>query len=140
MRAHWHIRRFTKEDCQEAIRLIDEVLQREPNNTLALSDLAYNLHFAGHLGWVDSPEEALARMGEAGRRAVACDDRDAAAHTTLALYELFHARRNNDAIGRLHRAIESIRTRASRTATWASRTHSAGKASRRFDNWKMPCA
>jgi TolB-like protein/tetratricopeptide (TPR) repeat protein len=105
MRAHWHIRQFTKEDCHEAIRLIDEVLQRQPNNALALADLAFNLHLASVFGWVDSPEEARARMGAAGRRAVACDDRDAAAHTSLAVDELFRGR-NDDAIARLHRAIE----------------------------------
>jgi TolB-like protein/Flp pilus assembly protein TadD len=105
MRAHWHVRRFTRADCDEAIRLIDELLRLQPNNAMALADLAYTLHFAAAFAWSDSPAEAFARMGEAARRAVASDDLDAAAHTSLGLHELF-SNRNDDAIRRLRRAIE----------------------------------
>jgi tetratricopeptide (TPR) repeat protein len=45
------------------------------------------------------------RMGDAARRAVAADDRDAAAQTALAVYELF-SNQHDDAIRRLRRAIE----------------------------------
>jgi TolB-like protein/Flp pilus assembly protein TadD len=105
MRAHWHVRRFTRADCDEAIRLIDELLGLQPNNAMALADLAYTLHFAAAFAWSDSPAEAFARMGEAARRAVASDDLDAAAHTSLGLHELF-SDRNDDAIRRLQRATE----------------------------------
>jgi adenylate cyclase len=47
----------------------------------------------------------LERMGEAARRAVAADDQDAVAQTALGMYELFLSR-HDDAIRRLHRAIE----------------------------------
>src|SRR5271169_4206745 len=40
MRAHWHVRQLTRENCLEAFRLIDEVLQRDPKNAMALADLA----------------------------------------------------------------------------------------------------
>jgi adenylate cyclase len=106
MRAHWHIRRFTREDCLEAIRLIEELLQHDPNNAVALSDLAVNWHFGGSFGWTAEPlPVAIERMGEAARRAVAADDRDAAAHTSLGIYELF-ANRHDDAVRRIKRAIE----------------------------------
>jgi adenylate cyclase len=106
MRAHWHVRRLTREDCREAVRLIEEVLQSDPNNALALADLAYNWHFAGIFGWIDEPPlVALEKMGDAARRAVAADDQDAIAHTVLGLYELFSSR-HDDAIKRLKRAIE----------------------------------
>jgi adenylate cyclase len=106
MRAHWHVQRFTREDCNDAIRLIDEVLQRDPTNAMALADLAYNWHMGGLFGWTEEPlSVAMERMGEAARRAVAADDRDAAAQTTLAVYELF-TNQHDDAIRRLHRAIE----------------------------------
>ena len=105
MRAHWHVRRLTGEDCLEAIRLIEEVLQRDPKNALALADLAYNWHMGGLFGWTKEPlPEAMERMGDAARRAVAADGQDASAHTSLALYELF-SNRHDDAIRRLHRAI-----------------------------------
>jgi len=106
MRAHWHVRRLTREDCREAVRLIEEVLQGDRNNALALADLAYNWHFAGIFGWIDEPPlVALEKMGDAARRAVAADDQDAIAQTVLGLYELF-SKRHDDAIKRLKRAIE----------------------------------
>lgn len=106
MRAHWHVRRMTREDCLEAIRLIEEVLQRDPNNAMALSDLAYNWHFGSIFGWTSEPPEvAMQKMGEAARRAVAADDRDAMAQTALGLYELF-SNQHDDAIRRITRAIE----------------------------------
>jgi adenylate cyclase len=105
MRAHWHIRRFTREDSSEAIRLLDELLRRQPDNALALADLAFSLHFAALFGWTDAPAEARARMSETARRAVASDEQDAAAHTSLAIHELFLGQHDN-AIRRLLRAIE----------------------------------
>jgi tetratricopeptide (TPR) repeat protein len=90
VRAHWHARRFTREDCLETFRLLGEVLQRDPSNAMALADLAYNWHMGGSFGWIEEPiPVARGRMGEAARQAVACDDRDAAAQTSLALCELF---------------------------------------------------
>jgi adenylate cyclase len=106
MRAHWHVRRMTREDCLEAIRLIEEVLQHDPNNAMALSDLAYNWHFGSIFGWTSEPPQvAMQKMGEAARRAVAADDRDAMAQTALGLYELF-SNQHDDAIRRINRAIE----------------------------------
>ena len=106
MRAHWHVQRFTRDDFNDAIDLIDEVLQSDPTNTMALADLAYNWHMGGLFGWTKEPlSVAMERMGEAARRAVAADDQEAAAQTTLAVYELF-TNQHDDAIRRLHRAIE----------------------------------
>jgi adenylate cyclase len=105
MRAHWHIRRFTREDSNEAIRLLDELLRRQPNNALALADLAFSLHFAALFGWTDAPAAARARMSETARRAVASDEQDATAHTSLGIHELFLGQHDN-AIRRLRRAIE----------------------------------
>ena len=106
VRAHWHARRFTREDCLEAFRLLGEVLQRDPNNAMALADLAFNWHMGGFFGWTEEPiPVAMERMGEAARRAVAADDHDAMAHTAFAIYELF-TNRHDDAIQRSKRATE----------------------------------
>jgi len=105
MRAHWHIRRFTAVDFREACRLIEELLAYEPDNAVALGDLAFSLHFAAIFGWTDSPQAAMTRMGELAQRAVASDDQDAAAHTSLAIHDLFSGR-HDDAMRRLRRAIE----------------------------------
>jgi adenylate cyclase len=105
MRAHWRIRRFTREDSSEAIRLLDELLQRQPDNAMALADLAFSLHFAALFGWTDAPAAAKVRMSETARRAVASDEQDAAAHTSLSIHELFLGQHDN-AIRRLLRAID----------------------------------
>ncbi|MGH6643405.1 MAG: adenylate/guanylate cyclase domain-containing protein [Bradyrhizobium sp.] len=105
MRAHWHIRRFTREDSSEAIRLLDELLMRQPDNAMALADLAFSLHFAALFGWTNAPAAAKARMSETARRAVASDEQDAAAHTSLGIHELFLGQHDN-AIRRLLRAID----------------------------------
>jgi hypothetical protein len=55
----WHVSQLTRDDCLEAFRLIDEVLQRDPKNAMALADLAFNWHMGGILGWTkETPPEA----------------------------------------------------------------------------------
>ena len=106
MRAHWHVWRFTREDCREAFHLTDEILRRDPNNALALADLSFNWHFGGVFGWTTEPiAKAMEKSGDAARRAVAAEDRDATAQAALAVYEVF-SNRHDDAIKRLMRAVE----------------------------------
>ena len=105
MRAHWHIRRFTQSDLAEARRLLDEVIVLDPRNSMAFSDLAFARHFEAVFGWGDGPAESHARLGEAARKAVAADDSDAMAHTSLAIFDLFSGR-HEKARRRLHRALE----------------------------------
>jgi len=106
MRAHWHVWRFTREDCREAFHLTDEILRRDPNNALALADLSFNWHFGGVFGWTTEPiAKAMEKSVDAARRAVAAEDRDATAQAALAVYEVF-SNRHDDAIKRLMRAVE----------------------------------
>jgi class 3 adenylate cyclase/Tfp pilus assembly protein PilF len=101
----WHIRRFTQDDLVEARRLLDEAIALDPANAMAFSDLAFARHFEAVFGWGDGPSESHARLGEAARKAVAIDDGDAAAHTALAIYELFSGR-HEEARRRLRRALD----------------------------------
>ena len=105
MRARWHIRRFTREGSAEAIRLLEEVVARQPDNALAFADLALAHHFAHGHGWAKSPAEAIVRRGEAARSAVAADDQDAVAQAALGIHELFKGQ-HSDALRRLHYAVE----------------------------------
>ena len=105
MRAHWHIRRFTKEDNAKARKLLSQALEFDPNNAPALADLAFANHFDAVFGWTDSPERSHAQLGEAARKAVGADDHDAFSHTALAIFELF-ANRHDDAVRRLQKAID----------------------------------
>jgi adenylate cyclase len=105
MRAHWHIRRFTESDIAEARRLLGEAIALDPANSMALSDLAFASHFEAVFGWGDGFAQSHAALGDAARRAVTVDDGDAAAHTTLAIYELFSGR-HEEARRRLRRALD----------------------------------
>jgi len=105
VRAHWHIRRFTREDLAEARRLLTEAISLDPTNSMAYADLAVARHFEAVFGWGDGPVESHTRLGEAARKAVATDDNDAMAHTALAIFELFSGR-HEEARRRLGRALD----------------------------------
>jgi adenylate cyclase len=105
VRAHWHVRRFTREDLAEARRLLTEAIALDPANSMAYADLALARHFEAVFGWGDGPIESHKQLGEAARKAVAADDSDAMAHTTLAIFELFSGR-HEEARRRLNRAID----------------------------------
>ena len=104
MRAHWHVRRFTREDLNEARRLLTEAVSLDPANSMAYADLAFARHFEAVFGWGDGPVESHKRLGEAARKAVAADDSDAIAHTALAIFELFSGH-HEEARRRLQRAL-----------------------------------
>lgn len=105
MRANWHIRRFTREDSIEAIRLLEQALGHDPKCAPALADLALAHHFQAVFGWSESPDRSHEALGEAARRAVGADDQDASAHTALAIHDLFSGR-HEEAERRLKRAID----------------------------------
>ena len=104
MRARAHIMRFTKENISEAKHLLTRAVELDPGSATALGELALVHHFEGAYGWSGSPADSHALLGELARKAVALDDTDAAAHTTLAIFELFSGR-HDDAARRLQRAI-----------------------------------
>jgi adenylate cyclase len=106
VRAHWHLRRFTRDDLAEARHLLSEVIAADPTNAMALSDLAFANHFEAVFGWGDGTvAEGFARSGDAARKAVTADDSDAAAHGVLAIYDLFSGQ-HAEARRRLRRALD----------------------------------
>ena len=105
MRAHWHIRRFTQDDLAKARHLLVQAIALDPTNSMAQSDLAFACHFEAVFGWGDGPVKSHAQLGEAARKAVAIDDGDAAAHTALAIYDLFSGR-HEEARRRLLRGLD----------------------------------
>jgi adenylate cyclase len=71
VRAHWHLRRFTRDDLAEARQLLTEVIAADPANAMALSDLAFANHFEAVFGWGEGTvAEGFARSGDAARKAV----------------------------------------------------------------------
>lgn len=105
MRAHWHIRQFTKDDTISARGFLQQALELDSNNAAALSDLAFAAHFEALFGWSDEPKQSFAVVGDAARRAVTADDQNAMAHTALAIFELF-SNRHDDALRRLATACD----------------------------------
>jgi adenylate cyclase len=105
MRAHWHIRRFTREDLAEARRLLEEAIELDPANAMAFSDLAATHHFEAVFGWGEDIAQSYVRCGEAARRAVTIDDGDADAQAVLAMYDFFRGR-HEEARRRLRRALD----------------------------------
>ncbi len=83
MRAHWHIRQFSKDDTIRARGFLYQALELEADNAIALSDLAFSGHFEAIFGWSDGPAGSFVAVGEAARKAVASDDQNAMAHTAL---------------------------------------------------------
>jgi TolB-like protein/class 3 adenylate cyclase/Flp pilus assembly protein TadD len=105
MRAHWHIRRFTREDMAEARRLLAEAIELDPANATAFGDLSFAHHFEACLGWGEDVTQGYAWAGEAARRALAIDDSDSHGHSALAIFDLFQGR-HEEARRRLRRAID----------------------------------
>jgi adenylate cyclase len=105
MRAHWHIRRFTREDMAEALRLLETAIELDPTNGIAFTDLSYACNFSSAFGWAEDPTETLARSGDAARRAVEIDAGDAAAQTAMAIFEYFSGRQE-ESRRRFRRALE----------------------------------
>src|SRR4029077_14950706 len=105
VRAHCHIRGFTREDLAEARRLLTEAIALDPTSSMAYADLAFARHFEAVFGWGDGPAESHVRLGEAARKAVAADDSDAMAHTAVAIFDLFSSR-HEEAGRRLDRALQ----------------------------------
>ena len=89
LRARWHMLRFTREDCETAVHLLDAAIAEDPTNAAALSDLVFALHFASIFGWSASPASTLVKMADMARRALAADDLDAAAHAAMGISGLF---------------------------------------------------
>jgi adenylate cyclase len=105
VRAHWHICRFTREHLAEARRLATEAILLDRANSTAYAFLALARHFEALFCWGDGPIESHNRLGEAARNAVAADDRNPTAHTTLAIFELFSGR-HEEARRCLRRALK----------------------------------
>src|SRR5438874_2422500 len=105
MRAHWHIRRFTREDMAEARRLLEQAIEFDPANAMAWADVSVAYHFEACFGWDEDVAQTYGRCGEAARRAVAIDDGDANAQSALAMYDLFQGR-HEEGRRRLRRAVD----------------------------------
>ena len=82
-RGLWHYWRWTREDAEEAERLLQNTIDLDPefspaHAVLALVHLVYVL-----FGWTDASEEAVERALQSAKRAVSLDTKDPLAHFAL---------------------------------------------------------
>jgi adenylate cyclase len=82
-RGLWHLYRFNGEDNAEAQRLFNRAVAVAPNFAPAQSGLTHALYFSLMHGYAADRPTTLVEAYDAGRRAVAADERDADAHFAL---------------------------------------------------------
>jgi TolB-like protein/Tfp pilus assembly protein PilF len=105
MRARWHLWRFNKADIDTSKALIEQVLENDPNNAMALADLAGIHLISGLYGWSPSAPASLALAYQTAQLAASFDDQDAWTFAILGLVEA--AMREHDAgLRHLRRAIQ----------------------------------
>jgi adenylate cyclase len=96
--------RFTKEGNARGRALYEEVIALDPNYARGYAGLALSRAAEVWLGTSQSPKESLGKAIELGERAVALDEKDAAAHAILA-YLFAMTRQYDKAVSQAERAL-----------------------------------
>ena len=105
MRGRWHLWRLAREDLAQARPFFERAIELVPGGEFGASDLAITHLFDAYYNWAESPASSMQAMMQAAKMAVAANDHDAWAHTTLGLANLF-AHDWEEALPPLERAIE----------------------------------
>ena len=82
-RGLWHVYRYTAEDNARAEAMFRRAIELDENFAPPYAGLAYALYLDVFMGYVAEPGDELSRALEAAKAAVALDDKDAFAHTSL---------------------------------------------------------
>ena len=107
MRGRWHLWRLGRDDLTKAQALFERAIELAPSGQFGASDLAITHLFEAYYNWTDSRARSLERMMWAAKTAVAADDHDAWAHTTLAMSHLF-AHQWDQAVAPVDHAIAAL--------------------------------
>ena len=82
-RGMWHLYRFTEEDTRGALQLFRRAIDGDPRFAPAHVGQSF-AHFTNiFLGWTGDREQEIEDTWMAAQAAVACDDKDAAAHWVM---------------------------------------------------------
>jgi len=104
MRGRWHMWKLSREHLAQARALFERAIELVPGGEFGASDLAVTHALEAYYSWTDSREASLQAMMSFAKLAVAADDHDAWAHTTLGLANLF-ALKWDEAVTPLDHAI-----------------------------------
>jgi len=105
MRARWHTDRYSREDTDAALAILDDLVVSAPDMALAHSTAAV-CHFHKMLNaWCDDPMEEIRAAEVSARKAVALDAYDAGALAVLGLAAMW-TYRFDECFDRLREAIE----------------------------------
>ncbi len=88
-RGRWHYYRTTPEDYETALKLLQEAIDKDPDNTAAMAFLSFALYIRGWRGWSDDAGRDFKRALELGERAVRADPASWRAHSALAFCYAF---------------------------------------------------
>jgi len=104
MRGRWHMWKLAREDLAQARILFERAAELVPGGEFGVSDLAFTHMLEAYYSWTDSRDGSMQEMMRFAKQAVAANDHDAWAHTTLGLAKLF-ALKWDEALASLDHAI-----------------------------------
>ena len=105
LRGLWHLRRPTREDCEQAMELLTRAVQLDPASGFAHAYLA-NAHYRMlQLQWTVDRARDQCALVEHAERAVACDSMDANGYLFLSLARSVQGKRD-EVLAALRRAVE----------------------------------
>jgi TolB-like protein len=120
--------RYGKEHFEEAIRLLDQAIEIDPNFYEAHGLLAWKHLRLWRNGLADDPEAALQRARQAALKAVALNQKDYRSHWVLGHLALYADEDNDLAIAEYEKAIALNPNRANLVAWMSLVTTFAGRA------------
>jgi TolB-like protein/Tfp pilus assembly protein PilF len=87
-------RRFTKEDVDQARKLLEKAVELDPNYAHVWQEIGRMHYRDARFAWTDTPDKSLELAEKLAKKTLAIDDSDAFAYGTLSL--VYMARRQHD--------------------------------------------
>lgn len=88
-RGRWHYYRTTPEDYEKSIEMLQEAIDSDPGNAVAMAFLSFALRIRAWRGWSSDVARDYQRATEIGERAVRVDPTSWRAHSSLAMCYAF---------------------------------------------------
>jgi adenylate cyclase len=82
-RGLWHLSQFNKDDNAEAQRFFNRAIEIDPRFAAAHANLSYSHYLDAAMAYTDPPQKSFAAAVSAAKQAIAIDDKEAMAHSTL---------------------------------------------------------